>query len=71
MTETMRLTFVITQTRRDLYRAHLDDDATIVAHGETPMLAIRALADHLDDEDARLDAQPRPSSVSRTQEPSA
>jgi len=73
MTKPARLqfTFVVIATRAgSLYRAHLSDDATIVAHGETPMLAIRALADHLAEEDARLDAHPHSSTTNHTQEPS-
>ena len=53
--------FVVSPTRTGrLWRAHLQDDTSVVAHGETAMRAISALAEHLDDEDARANAQPRP-----------
>jgi hypothetical protein len=54
-------TFVVTLSRPgSLYRAHLTDDNTVIAHGETPMLAIRALADHLAEEDARDQSRSKP-----------
>lgn len=42
----------VTQTG-DLYRAHLEDDNTTIATGETPILAMRNLCQLLADEDAR------------------
>jgi len=44
----------------DQYRAHLEDDNTTIATGETPILAMRNLCQSLADEDARTEQDTRP-----------
>ncbi|MCK6579932.1 MAG: hypothetical protein L6Q98_17720 [Anaerolineae bacterium] len=57
----LKFVFVVRLARiGSTYRAHLEDDDSIVATGETPMRAIRNLADDLVEEDDRLEKERRP-----------